>query len=304
MITIQQTFFQQKIPVIQISNQTIDLSISIDFGPRILFFGFTGGPNHFFVRQNDLQNFKQSLQSFNFFGGHRLWAAPEDPILTYIPDNQPVAWKQDGTALILNQVLESPQLKIGKQISIQIDPILAMVKLTHRITNLGDQPVHFAPWAISQMAPGGVAVVPLPPRGSHIGNLLPTSSLVLWPYTDLSDPRWRFGYEFIRVQQDMTITKPLKFGLAAKEGWLAYFNHSQLFHKQIQVRENAVYPDLGTPLQVFLDGDFLELETMGPLAWIQPGQTSEHQETWRLFANCPPARNDQQINDILRNQVF
>jgi hypothetical protein len=129
---------------------------------------------------------------------------------------------------------------------------------------------------------------------------LPTSSLVLWPYTDLSDPRWRYGYEFLRVQQDLTIAKPLKFGLASNIGCLAYFNHHQMFHKQTQVQENAIYPDFGTPIQIYLDGDFLELETMGPLESMQPGQTLEHQETWQLFPNCPPPRNESQLIEILK----
>jgi hypothetical protein len=73
-----------------------------------------------------------------------------------------------------------------------------------------------------------------------------------------------------------------------------------MFHKQIRTQENAVYPDRGTPLQIFLDGDFLELETMGPLENMQPGQTVEHQETWQLFANCPPPRNEQQLIEILQ----
>jgi hypothetical protein len=300
MFTIQQSILNQNTSVIHITNQIVDLSVSLEFGPRILFFGFCGGPNHFFIRENDLRNFATSEEKFHFFGGHRLWAAPEDTVMTYIPDNKPFTWDQIETTLVLSQVLDSPLRKLAKQISIQVHPNLAKVELTHRLTNIGDQPIIIAPWAITQMAPGGIAVLPLPPRGSHIGNLLPTSSLVLWPYTDLTDPRWRFGYEYLRVQQDLTIAKPLKFGLASNIGWLAYFNHRQMFQKQIKIQENAVYPDLGTPLQIFLDGDFLELETMGPLECLQPGQTLEHQETWQLFANCPPPRNEQQLKEVLK----
>lgn len=300
MITIRQSILHQKTPVIQISNQIIDLAVSLEFGPRILFFGFSGGPNHLFIRENDLLSYGNAPEKFHFFGGHRLWAAPEDEILTYIPDNMPFNWKENDSIIVVDQILDSPLRKLAKQITIHLSPNSAKVELTHRLTNLGDQSIHIAPWAISQMAPGGIAVVPLPPRGSHIGNLLPTSSLVLWPYTDLSDPRWRFGYEFLRVQQDLTIPKPLKFGLASDVDWLAYFNHRQMFHKQIHIKENAIYPDRGTPLQVFLDGDFLELETMGPLETMHPGKTLEHLETWQLFSHCPPPRNEPQLIELLK----
>ena len=299
MITIQQTFHATNIPVIQISNMKIDLKISLDFGPRILFCGFSGGPNHFFNRQSDLENHPNEQDSFHFFGGHRLWVAPEDPVLSYIPDNQPVTWQQENSSVIFNQCVKVPHFYLTKELEIQIHPTLSQVEVNHRITNLDDQPIELAPWAISQMAPGGLAVIQLPKRGSHIGNLLPTSSLVLWPYTDLSDSRWRWGYEFIRVQQDMTITKPLKFGLASDQGWLAYFNHGQMFQKQTHIQPDANYPDRGTPIQIFLDGDFLELETMGPLNWLNPGQTVTHHETWNIVSDCPPPRNAQQIKDIL-----
>jgi len=299
MITIQQTFLSPNTPVIHISNMKIDLKISMDFGPRILFCGFSGGPNHFFNRQSDLENYRNEQESFHFFGGHRLWAAPEDPVLSYIPDNQPVSWQQKDSAVIIDHWIEAPHFHLLKQLEIQIHPSQPKVDLVHRITNLDDSPIELSPWAITQMAPGGLAVIQLPKRGSHIGNLLPTSSLVLWPYTDLSDSRWRWGYEFIRIQQDMTINKPLKFGLASDQGWLAYFNHGQMFCKQTRVQPAANYPDRGTPIQIFLDGDFLELETLGPLQCLQSGQTVEHLETWQLVSDCPPPRTAQQINDIL-----
>jgi hypothetical protein len=301
MVTIQPAIFQKDVPVIRVSNSKIDILISTDFGPRVLFCGLPGGPNHFFTRQSDLENYHSQKDCFHFFGGHRLWAAPEHPLLSYIPDNQPVQWRQEDSALVIDHSIVWQDYKIAKQWILQMDPRLAQVQITHKITNLGEQALHIAPWAISQMAPGGLSVMPLPPRGSHIGNLLPTGSLVLWPYSDLSDPRWRWGYEYIRVQQAPDMAKPLKFGLAADQGWLAYFNHGQLFYKQTQVFTGALYPDRGTPLQIYLDADFLELETLGPLEWVAPNQTIRHQETWRLFDHCLPPDNDRQTREVLTN---
>ena len=38
--------------------------------------------------------------------------------------------------------------------------------LTHRLTNVGQKPTDLAPWALTVMAPGGVEIIPLPPKGA------------------------------------------------------------------------------------------------------------------------------------------
>ena len=85
---------------------------------------------------------------------------------------------------------------------------------------------------------------------------------------------------------------------AIKVGWPT-FNHGQMFQKQTHIQPDANYPDRGTPIQIFLDGDFLELETMGPLQLAESRSDSKHLETWNLVSDCPPPRNAQQIKDIL-----
>ena len=77
MLSIQQTLFQEKFKALKISNGIVDLVCPLDFGPRILFFGFSGGPNEFFLNQQDLDGFKVD-DTFRLFGGHRVWTAPEN----------------------------------------------------------------------------------------------------------------------------------------------------------------------------------------------------------------------------------
>jgi hypothetical protein len=44
------------------------------------------------------------------------------------------------------------------------------------------------------------AIIPLPQRGTHPENLLPTTSLVLWQYTHMSNPRWTWGSQYILLR--------------------------------------------------------------------------------------------------------
>ena len=76
---------------------------------------------------------------------------------------------------------------------------------------------------------------------------------------------------------------PTKIGLAHREGWVAYLNSGVLFVKRFDYREGAVYPDRGTRYQTFSNEDMLEMETVGELVTLQPGQSAELVESWELF---------------------
>ena len=40
------------------------------------------------------------------------------------------------------------------------------------------------------------------------------------------------------------------------------------------------YPDCGCSFETFTNADFLELETLGPLTRLHPGETVTHTERW------------------------
>jgi hypothetical protein len=67
-------------------------------------------------------------------------------------------------------------------------------------------------------------------------------------------------------------------------GWGAYFREGYLFIKRAAVISGAQYPDFGCNFEVFTNPDFIELETLGPLVELPPGEVVEHVERWWLFA--------------------
>jgi len=297
MLSVTQTLFQNKFKAIKISNGILDLVCPLDFGPRILFFGFSGGPNEFYLNQHDLDSFKAD-DNFRLYGGHRVWTAPENLKTTYLPDNHAIEWEQKGQSVIIRTSVAAESV-IAKEIEINLHPTAARVALSYRITNRGDWALTYAPWALSVMEAGGTAILPLPPRGPHPLNLLPTGSLVFWPYTDFSDPRWQSGYQYVRIQHQENPRQPFKIGLSAEHAWLAYANNSNLFYKESPVIAGANYPDRGTQSQVYSDGNFTELETLGPLELVQPGGSLTHKETWALLDNITVPKNDGDINSLI-----
>ncbi len=53
--------------------------------------------------------------------------------------------------------------------------------------------------------------------------------------------------------------------------------------KRVSVLAGARYPDHGCNFELYSDPEFLELETLGPLIELLPGQAVTHEEEWSLW---------------------
>jgi hypothetical protein len=81
----------------------------------------------------------------------------------------------------------------------------------------------------------------------------------------------------------------------APDGWIGYARKGHLFVKHAGFVSGAAYPDFGCSLETFTNGEMLEIETLGPLGWIEPNGTAEHVEHWYLFSDVPVPQNDQDV---------
>jgi hypothetical protein len=277
----------------RLSNEVIDLIVTTDVGPRIIRFGFVGGDN--LLKEYAAMLGKTGGDEFRLYGGHRFWHAPEEIPRTYFPDNSPVKLETLGDGVRLIPSVETTT-GIQKEIELRLSPRAAHVQVTHRLRNTNLWAVKLAPWALTVMAPGGKAVIPLPPRGSHAENLQPTSVLVLWAYTDMADPRWTWGTRYIMLRQDPRASAPQKVGVRVLDGWIGYVLNNSLFVKTFTYAPGAEYPDLGASVETFTDSDMLEAETLGPLVSLEPGAAVEHIEDWWLFKDAPLPMTDADVD--------
>ena len=122
---------------------------------------------------------------------------------------------------------------------------------------------------------------------------------MLWAYTDLSDPRFAIGPKYIRLRSDPALTTPQKFGVGDKQGWAAFSHGRTVFVKRFAHDPGATYPDYGSNVEVFTNGSFIELETLGPLARLRPGEVAEHVEEWQLFADVALGATEASIEAAL-----
>jgi hypothetical protein len=297
---------------LQISNGTVELVMTLDVGPRIIRFGYIGGQNVF--KEYEEQMGKSGEDSWQIRGGHRLWHAPEDARRTYALDNTSIKYeKLSESSVRLIQPVES-MTGIQKEIDVKLENAGTGVTLTHRLRNANLWDVELAPWALSVMSPGGTAIIPLPQKISHPGSLepgekpdyrgfVPNMNLVMWPFTDLSDPRWRWGAQYITLKQDASAKKPTKLGMTHKMAWVAYLNQGVLFVKSIDYREGRQYTDGGSNFETFTNKDMLEIESLGSFEKIAPGKFVEHIERWWLLKGIPNETSDAAINANIRLNV-
>ena len=277
----------------RLSNGTVDLVVTTDVGPRIIRFGFVGGENEFKEYEDMLG--KTGGDEWRIYGGHRLWHAPEADPRTYFPDNLPVRLEPHTDFVRLIQPTETTT-SIQKEMDVRLSPSGAQVEVTHRLRNTNLWAVELAPWALSVMAAGGKAIIPLPPRGTHPEALLPVNTITLWAYTDMSDPRWTWGRKYVMLRQDPQARTPQKAGVMVVDGWAAYARNGHLFVKKFDYVEGALYPDFGCTVEAWTDPDMLEVETLGPLARLEPGAAVEHVEQWFLFRDVPVPEDDADVD--------
>jgi len=277
---------------IKMSNGTVELILTTDVGPRVIRYGFVGKENEFY--EDPEQMGKTNASEWLAFGGHRLWLAPEAKPRSYFPDSKPIQSVQEGDTIRLIQPTESDN-GIAKEIDITLDPAGSHVKLVHKLTNHNLWPVELAPWCLTVMEKNGKAIFPQEPYSPHPdipdepGQVidkrfyLPVRSLVLWSYTNMSDPRWVFTSKYIILKQDPNAKKPQKMGLSNRQNWGAYLRNGHLFLKKVVYQEGETYPDDGCSFEAFTNADMLELESLGPMIKLTPEASVTHQEDWYLF---------------------
>ena len=264
----------------RLANDVVELVVTADVGPRVIRFGFVDGENQFWEDPALLGH--TGGDEWVNYGGHRLWHAPEARPRTYAPDNEPIRVDQVDGAARFTQPVE-PTTGIEKSLALRLDPDAARVEVTHHLHNTNLWPVTLAPWALSVMAPGGVGILPLSPRGAHEENLQPNTRLTLWAYTDMADPRWTLGTRYVLLRQVPGAETAQKVGTYAPQGWVAYARAGALFVTTVTPEAGATYPDLGANVELFTNADMLEVETLGPLATLEPGADLAYVETWHLF---------------------
>ncbi len=296
-VTIQKTSYAGWPHCYRISNGEVELIVTGDVGPRVIRYAFVGGQNIFKEYKEQLG--KSGESQWMARGGHRVWIAPEQVPESYALDNGPVEITVKGDTLTATGAPER-ETGLQKQLVIRLAPSGSAVEVVDRIRNTAEKTREFAPWALTMMAQGGRGIHGFPPRSKHMEVLTPSNPLVMWGFTDLSDPRWKFTKKYLMLQQDPKNAVPQKLASFNTDTFGAYLLGSDLFIKRYKADPSKKYPDDGASFETFTNADFLELETVGPLRAVKQGETAEHTEHWTLHKNVKiSAWTDAELDRVL-----
>ena len=261
-----------------VENDHLRLEFTLDAGPRIVRFSTRGGPN-VFAETPDAQWDTVHGRPYRLLGGHRLWSSPECPLEEQVPDDGPVGVRlqPDGVDLIGSTPTHEG---LSRRIELRLAPVSPQVSVRHVLENGTDRSVRIAVWALTQVRPGGIAVLPLP-ADELDGAQLPNRNVVLWPYSSFDDPRLELTNDAIRVAATGDDT-PFKVGYLNRNGSVAYELEGVVLHKRFHPEPKAEHVDLGCNVEVYTRATFLEVETLTPLRDVPPGGALEHVEEWEL----------------------
>ncbi len=258
-----------------LSNGTVELAASLDFGIRILRFSLCGGENVFYEQPQEAQ-YLCTEEGWRVYGGHRLWLAPESEN-TYWPDNTPVSYTPLENGVLLTQP-EDGYLHVRKSIRVFFTQDPHEVIVAHSVQNCADSPLHCGLWSISAMRGGGTMRAPFAGSG---GDMTPRRFLSLWDTTSLADARLQFTQDTVAVRH-LPVDEYFKLGLLCREGAAAYVTGGRVFTKRFDGGSNTPYPDNNVNFEVYACRHMMEIESLAPLSAIAPGETAEHIEHWRL----------------------
>jgi hypothetical protein len=264
---------------VRIAHAAGDVVVSTSVGPRILSLGGPDGNLLAILPDAGIEG--PNGGRYRFLGGHRLWAAPEVPEITYQPDERPCTTTEVGRGARV----EAPPDGAGLVKVIEVQPAPGGWIVDHTLRNDSAAPMTVAPWAITQFPLGGEVIMPI---GSTNGGPQADRALVLWPYTDLGDPRIRFDRDTVRIDA-VAGASPLKVGASPSCGRVAHHLRSHVFEKHIEADPDATYADRGAAVQVYLCDEFCELETLGPVRTIEPGESVAHRERWTTASEVAAA---------------
>ena len=287
-ITVREEYYKNFGKCIYIANEKQEMRVTVEMGPRIISYNLIGKKNMMFTdlerlvkRDND--EFKSVFgenKAWYIMGGHRFWVSPEEYPLTYYPDNDEVDYNISGNVFTFTPPV---QKVTGWQTSIEItfDENEAKATVKHILTNKPADTKEGSIWALSVTAAGGRVFQEMAKEDT---GLLANRTLMLWPYSKISDERFYIDDRYIAVAQDRKATTNFKIGTNNTSGSVICLNNGTVFKKEYVHVPGGKYPDNGCSTEVFSSDFILEMETLSPIYTLKSGESCEHTEMWSLTA--------------------
>lgn len=261
--------------VLWLTDGKTELGIALDLGIRILHLSCKGMENLLYQQPDDLSDGLTTPEGWRIFGGHRYWTAPESE-KSYYPDSAPVSYELTENGVRLTQP-DDPWLQIRKSLEIAFMED-GSIQLHHRAENISGDTVSYASWGVTTLDKGNAQIGF---RRGTPGSYDPSRNISLWGSSSPADPRIRFDEDTIFASHE-PMDSAFKMGVFSPDGYARLLNKGQQFTLSFEAKKDGNYPDGGCNFEIYMDRHVLELEALGQLTVLSPGDAAEHWERWQI----------------------
>lgn len=271
-----------------LSNGSIEVYATMDFGPRLIRLASVNGENmlyedierSFFASSSLMDEVYYPGACWQIYGGHRVWLSPENMPKTYYPDNEPVRVEELENGFRLT----APKQQYNE---IQFSLVITMSEqenrlwVRHECTNYSAQDKRFAIWALTAFSDNALQIVEIPHRNTGV---FANRCIPLWPGSDMRDERVYWGSRFITLRHSRIADSPFKFAINDVESGAVLCN-GNLLKKRFTRDPYGEYPDFGSNWESYTCKDFLECESLSKLFYCGTGETVSYTEEWEVYQN-------------------
>ena len=309
-VTVTQISWHGWPQAVRLSNGVVEVVVVPQIG-RVMAFEFTGHPETNPLYENPdwtpSRNHIPKPGEWANYGGDKVWPAPQSDWPRYIGHDFPPDRAFDGLPETVHLLPSGLRLvsPMSREFGLHIERTLTLrpgeprLYLTQTLirTQPGTAPDRsLAVWAITQVSGDGVFVLPLPALSAARTSPFPLG------YQSLSSPPvappfWRAmvvrGRRVLLGRRDPVNSH--KVATKARDGWLVHVSDTGIVFTEYSAIAPGVYPDDNSPGEVYSnagDSNYLEMETLGPLAPVRPGHSLTTQIVWRLSRLPAAPKND------------
>jgi len=210
------------------------------------------------------------------FGGDKTWPAPQS-VWNWPPpdtfDTTPLAVRVNDDRSVTLESPVSPRFGLRAVRRLSLDPTEPVMRIETTYEKISGEPVTVSVWVISQLRDPVAVFIPVPAHSKFSTGATPTWSV---PAAFLQHEA-----DWLRFTRDHAATHKTGNDGAI----LIWAGERQLLRIDLSRIADANYPDDGCSVEVYTNNDpvpYVELETLGPLKTLRPGDRLSATNTYRL----------------------
>jgi hypothetical protein len=287
----------------RVSNGQVTASVVPAAGGRVLEFSLDG-QNVFWVNPSlqgklfPVPRRPTTWSNWRNYGGYKLWPAPQS-LWPRSVGEAPDPFLDGGAASVEQlpgrglRLTGAPSLDMGLLFirELQMDPKTGVLTVQQRLRNIGPRPVEWSIWDVTQIPAPAWVFFPANPDSPHKNGIIPQGG---------GQNQWRNEGGLIITEYKGVSGK---IGADSPAGWMVGVVGDLAYIKRFPPRRaGATYPDKGSTVEVYTNDrslPYIEMEVLGPIEHLEPGEETSYPETWALARLARPIGQSAEIPGVV-----